>query len=280
MSKRNLNLRDSPPVTRHPSHQYPVALTIAGSDSGGGAGVQADLKTFAAFGVHGASAITCLTAQNPRRVLAVESTPAKMLRQQIEAVFQELRPAAVKTGMLLSVENVRTVANFFRSQRRPLLVVDPVMVSTSGASLLAPAAIKVLQERLLPLATLVTPNLREAEILTGRKITSVENMRAAAREIHTRFGCAALVKGGHWRGTHEAVDIFFDGRAELLLNARFIKGVRTHGTGCTFSAAITAALALGHDLPRAVGLAKNYITQAIAGSYRVGKHFALNPLFH
>jgi hydroxymethylpyrimidine/phosphomethylpyrimidine kinase len=231
MSKRNVNLRDewrvtsheqsriAPPATRHPSHQYPVALTIAGSDSGGGAGIQADLKTFAAFGVHGASAITCLTAQNPRRVLAVESTPAKMLRQQIEAVFQELRPAAVKTGMLLSVENVRIVANFFRSQRRPPLVVDPVMVSTSGASLLAPAAIKVLQERLLPLATLVTPNLRETEILTGGKITSVENMRAAAREIHTRFGCAALVKGGHWRGTREAVDIFFDGRAELLLNA-------------------------------------------------------------
>ena len=181
MSKRNVNLRDewrvtgharsriAPPVTRHPSHQYPVALTIAGSDSGGGAGIQADLKTFAAFGVHGASAITCLTAQNPRRILAVESTPAKMVRRQIEAVFQELRPAAVKTGMLLSVENVRTVANFFRSQRRPPLVVDPVMVSTSGASLLAPAAIKVLQERLLPLATLVTPNLRETEILTGGK---------------------------------------------------------------------------------------------------------------
>ena len=267
-------------------------MTIAGSDSGGGAGIQADLKTFAAFGVHGASAIACLTAQNPRRVLAVESTTAKMLRQQIVAVFQELRPAAVKTGMLLSAENVRAVANFFRSQRRPPriaawpprgftpLVVDPVMVSTSGASLLAPAAIQVLKEQLLPLATLVTPNLRETEILTGGKITSVENMRAAAREIHTRFGCAALVKGGHLRGRREAVDIFFDGRTELLLTAGFIKGVRTHGTGCTCSAAITAALALGHDLPRAVGLAKNYVTQAIAGSYRVGKHFALNPLFH
>jgi hydroxymethylpyrimidine/phosphomethylpyrimidine kinase len=276
------------------NHQssIPVALTIAGSDSGGGAGIQADLKTFAAFGVHGASAITCLTAQNPRRVLAVEPAPANMLRRQIEAVFQELRPAAVKTGMLLSVENVRTVANFFRSQRRPPriaarpprgftpLVVDPVMVSTSGASLLAPAAIKVLQERLLPLATLVTPNLPETEILTGGKITSVENMRAAAREIYARYGCAALVKGGHGRGMREAVDIFFDGRTELLLTAQFIKGVRTHGTGCTCSAAITAALALGHDLPRAVGLAKNYITQAIAGGYRVGKHFALNPLFH
>ena len=262
------------------NHQCPVALTIAGSDSGGGAGIQADLKTFAAFGVHGASAISCLTAQNPRRVLAVESTPAKMLRQQIVAVFQELRPAAVKTGMLLSAENVRAVARFLKSRRRPSLVVDPVTVSTSGTRLLTPAGIRVLQERLLPLATLVTPNLPEAEILTGERIASVESMRAAARMIHTRFGCAALVKGGHLRGMPEAVDIFFDGRTELLLTAPFIKGVRTHGTGCTYSAAITAGLALGHDLPRAVGLAKNYITQAIAGGYRVGKHFTLNPLFH
>ncbi|HEV2435018.1 MAG TPA: bifunctional hydroxymethylpyrimidine kinase/phosphomethylpyrimidine kinase [Verrucomicrobiae bacterium] len=258
----------------------PVALTIAGSDSGGGAGIQADLKTFAAFGVHGACAVTCLTAQNPRRVLAVEPTTAKMLRQQIEAVFQEWSPAAVKTGMLLSAENVQAVANYLKSQRRPPLVVDPVMVSTSGARLLAPAALKVLKEQLLPLAILVTPNLHETEILTGGKITSVEKMRAAACEIHARFGCAALVKGGHLQGMREAVDVFCDGRTELLLTAPFIKGVRTHGTGCTYSAAITAALARGHDLPRAVGLAKNYVTRAIAGSYRVGKHFALNQLFH
>jgi hydroxymethylpyrimidine/phosphomethylpyrimidine kinase len=258
----------------------PVALTIAGSDSGGGAGIQADLKTFAAFAVHGASAITCLTAQNSRRVLAAESTTAKMLRQQIEAVFQELPPAAVKTGMLVSAENVRTVARFFKGQRRPPLVVDPVMISTSGARLLAPTAIKVLKERLLPLATLVTPNLHETEILTGGRIASVDDMRAAAREIHSRFGCAALVKGGHLRGTREAVDVFYDGRTELLLTAPFIKNVRTHGTGCTCSAAITAALALGHDLPGAVGLAKHYVTQAIAGSYRIGKHSVLNQLFH
>jgi len=261
----------------------PVALTIAGSDSGGGAGIQADLKTFVAFGVHGASAITCLTAQNPRRVLAVESTAANMLRRQIEAVFEELHPLAVKTGMLLTAENVRVVADFFgvRGGRVPIaLVVDPVMVSTSGARLLAPAAFKILQERLLSLATLVTPNLEEAEILIGEKIASVESMRAAVREIHTRFGCAALVKGGHLRAMRDAVDIFFDGRTELLLTAPFIKGVRTHGTGCTYSAAITAALALGRDLPQAVGMAKKYITQAIACGYRVGKHFALNPLFH
>jgi len=257
----------------------PVALTIAGSDSGGGAGVQADLKTFAAFGVHGASAIACLTAQNPRRVLAVELCSPRMLKRQIEAVFEELRPAAVKTGMLFSTENVRVTADFFKRGRCPLLVVDPVMISTSGASLLQPAAIKILKERLLPSALLVTPNLHEAEVLTGGRITSVENMRAAARNIHASFGCAVLVKGGHLTDVRDAVDIFFDGRIELLLTAPFIKGVRTHGTGCTYSAAITAALALGHHLPQAVGLAKNYITQAIARSYRIGNHCGLNHDF-
>ena len=254
----------------------PVALTIAGSDSGGGAGVQADLKTFAAFGVHGASAITCLTAQNPRRVLAMELCSPRMLRRQIEAVFEELHPAAVKTGMLFSAENVRVIAGFFKKGRHPLLVVDPVMISTSGIMLLQPAAIKILKERLLPSAMLVTPNLHEAEVLIGEKITTVENMRAAARKIHARFGCAALVKGGHLPDVCEAVDIFFDGRTELLLAAPFIKSVRTHGTGCTYSAAITAALALGCHLPKAVELAKNYITQAIARSYRVGNHSGLN----
>lgn len=255
----------------------PVALTIAGSDSGAGAGIQADLKTFAAFGVHGVSAIACLTAQNPRRVLAIESVSPKMLRRQIEAVFEELPPAAVKTGMLFSVENIRVIAGFFKQQKCPSLIVDPVMVSTSGARLLEPAAISILKERLLPLATLVTPNLPEAEVLTREKIISVENMRAAARKIHAHFGCAALVKGGHLRGLREAADIFFDGRTELLLTAPFIKGVRAHGTGCAYSAAITAALALGRNLPEAIGQAKNFITRAIAQSYRVKNHAVLNP---
>jgi len=258
--------------------QLPVALTIAGSDSGGGAGIQADLKTFAALGVHGASAIACLTAQNPRRVLAVESCSPKMLRQQIEAVFEELRPAAVKTGMLLTAENVRVVAEFFGARpARPRipLIVDPVLISTSGARLLEPATLKILKEQLLPLATLVTPNLDEAEILTGRRPASAEEMREAAKEIRLKFGCAVLVKGGHLRGGREAADIFSDGKTELLLSAPFVKGVRTHGTGCTYSAAICAALALGHDLPRAVEIGKNFITAAIAGSYRIGKHFAL-----
>lgn len=274
MAERNVN-RQSSIV----NHQYPVALTIAGSDSGGGAGIQADLKVFAAFGVHGASALTCLTAQNPRRVLAVQTASAGMLRRQIEAVFEELRPAAVKTGMLFSAENVLTLAHFFQKKKRLLLVVDPVMMATSGARLLESAAVKVLKERLLPLATLTTPNLPEAEILIGHRLASAEDLRAAAREIHQRFGCAAVVKGGHWRKGREAVDYYFDGNTELMLSAPFIKNVHTHGTGCAYSAAITAALALGHDLPRAVGMAKHYITQAIGQSYRVGKHIVLNHLF-
>ncbi len=254
--------------------KMPVALTIAGSDSGGGAGIQADLKTFAALGVHGTSAIACLTAQNPRRVLAVEPCPPKMLRQQMEAVFEELKPAAVKTGMLYTPENLRAVARFFDGRRLPL-VVDPLMISTSGAILLQPAAVKILREKLLPLATLITPNLDEAQLLAGRKITSLEAMREAAREIHRRFGAAVLVKGGHLKGAREAADIFFDGATELLLSAPFVKGVRTHGTGCTYSAAICAALALGHGLPQAIETGKDFITAAIRDSRQIGKHFVL-----
>jgi hydroxymethylpyrimidine/phosphomethylpyrimidine kinase len=254
--------------------KIPVALTIAGSDSGGGAGIQADLKTFAALGVHGASAITCLTAQNPRRVLGIEACSPKMLRQQIEAVFEELPARAVKTGMLFSAENVRVVAKFFQKTKCPLIV-DPVLVSTSGARLLEPAAIKILKNKLLPLATLVTPNLDETEILTGHRPRSIAEMRTAAGEIHSRYGCAALVKGGHLKNALAAVDVFFDGKTGLQLRAPFVKGVRTHGTGCVYSAAICAALALGLDLPDAIQLGKKFVTAAIAGSRRVGNHFVL-----
>jgi len=257
----------------------PVALSIAGSDSGGGAGIQADLKTFAALGVHGTSAIACLTAQNPRVVIGIEPCSPKMLRQQIEAVFAELPPAAVKTGMLFSVENISVVAGFLRNSKfiskNLKLVVDPVMVATSGGKLLPAAAEKILREKLLPLAALVTPNLDEAEILAGQKITSPEQMREAARKIHARFGCGVLLKGGHLKNWREALDVFYDGKTELLLSAQFIRGVPTHGTGCTYSAAIAAALALGQNLPAAVVTGKNFITAAIAGSYRIGSHFAL-----
>jgi hydroxymethylpyrimidine/phosphomethylpyrimidine kinase len=210
-------------------------------------------------------------------VLAVQPATARMVRQQLEAVFAELRPAAVKTGMLYSKPIMQEVARFLREIKRLPLVVDPVMVATSGALLLKPAALRCLQRDLLPLATLITPNLPEAERLTGRRLGSVEDMRAAARWLFERHGCAVLVKGGHLRGSREAADVFFDGREELLLTAPFIQGVSTHGTGCTYAAAIAGHLALGHRLPRAVALAKEFITQAIAQSVRVGRHTVLNP---
>jgi hydroxymethylpyrimidine/phosphomethylpyrimidine kinase len=256
--------------------QWPVALTIAGSDSGGGAGIQADLKTFAAHRVHGASAITCITAQNPAGVTGIQAASPALVRQQMEAVFAELPPQAVKTGMLYSAAIIRTVAEFFDAPDRPPLVLDPVMVATSGARLLQPAAIRALTEQLLPLAELVTPNLDEAALLTGRPLRTVEDLRTAARELHERYGCAALVKGGHLRGMREAVDVFYDGRQELLFTAPFIKGVSTHGTGCTYSAAITAARARGKSLSAAVASAKQFITDAIRTSYRIGRFTALN----
>jgi hydroxymethylpyrimidine/phosphomethylpyrimidine kinase len=261
------------------SRSIPIALTIAGSDSGGGAGIQADLKTFAALGVHGTSAITCVTAQNPRRVLGVEPCEPAMVRRQIEAVFAELRPAAVKTGMLYSAEIIRAVAGFFKRSSRPPLVVDPVMIATSGARLLKPSAIALLKTGLLPLAAVVTPNLPEAETLVGRRLRSLEDMRGASREIQRRSGCAVLLKGGHLRGGREAADIFFDGRDELLLTAPFVKGVSTHGTGCTYSAAIAGFLALKRPLPDAVIAAKEHISNAIARSRKAGGHSVLDSFW-
>jgi hydroxymethylpyrimidine/phosphomethylpyrimidine kinase len=257
----------------------PVALTIGGSDSGGGAGIQADLKTFAAFGVHDTCAITSVTAQNPMGVLGVRGVHPRLIQQQMEAVFAELPPSAVKTGMLFSEKSVAVVADFFKASpwKKSPLVVDPVMVATSGATLLSAAAIDRLRNDLLPLATLVTPNLSEAVILAGQEIESIEDMRRAAKRIYAYFGCAVLLKGGHLPESPEAVDIFFDGRTELMLAAPRVSGIRTHGTGCTYSAAVCAALALGNDLSRAVQIAKQFISSSIAGSYRVGGHFALNP---
>ena len=255
--------------------KLPIVLTIAGSDSGGGAGIQADMKTFAALDVHGTTAITCLTAQNPKSVTAVEAATPRMVLQQIEAVLAELRPQAAKTGMLFSAEIIESVAEAWRKLDIPL-VVDPVMVSTSGARLLQSAAVKALKDKLLPISTLVTPNLDEAEILVKQKIGSVEDLRKAAREIRNSFGCASLVKGGHLRGEKDAVDIFWDGKTELLLSAPFVKNVSTHGTGCTYSAAITAYLARGKSLPSAVEQAKSFITSAIAKSYRISKYYGLS----
>lgn len=256
----------------------PIALTIAGSDSGGGAGIQADLKTFAALGAHGASAITCLTAQNPRAVLGIHPCTSAMVGLQIEAVFEELPPAALKTGMLYSGEIIRAVAASLKklAPRGLPLILDPVMVATSGARLLKPGAIAALKRELFPLATLVTPNIDEAEILIGRKITSIDSARAAAREIHELFGCAALVKGGHLRDSKQAIDFFHGKGEEWLLEAPFIKGVSTHGTGCTYSAAITAWCAHGLDLAKAVARAKEFITQAISHHQTAARHSVLN----
>ncbi len=262
-------------MRRFPSR--PSALTIAGSDSGGGAGIQADLKVFSALGVHGTTAITCVTAQSPKGVLGIQALTPKLVRLQIEAVLAELPPRAVKTGMLFSTAIIREVVAMFPAKEGPPLVVDPVMVATSGARLLKPSAIRALLDALLPLAAVVTPNLDEAEILVGHPVRTIDALRAAAREIHARFGCAALVKGGHLPAGPEAVDFFYDGRTELLLAAPFVRGVSTHGTGCTYSAAIAAGLALGHKLPDAVARAKQTVTDAIAGSVRVGKHWALSP---
>ncbi|MBI4659746.1 MAG: bifunctional hydroxymethylpyrimidine kinase/phosphomethylpyrimidine kinase [Verrucomicrobia bacterium] len=253
----------------------PIALTIAGSDSGGGAGIQADLKTFAALGVHGTTAITCVTAQNPERVLAVQECRPDMVRKQIEAVFAEMAPSALKTGMLFSTEIIRVVANVLRLKHRLPLVVDPVMIATSGGRLMKASALKTLLHELLPLSALVTPNVDEARVLAEVPIRSPEDLRTAARRIHHRFGCAALVKGGHLSRLRQAIDIYYDGRTELMLEAPFLRGFATHGTGCTYSAAIAAYLALGKSLPSAVTLAKQYVTEAIARSGRAAGHWVL-----
>lgn len=260
--------------------KQPCALTIAGSDSGGGAGAQMDLKVFASLGVHGTSAITCVTAQNPKGVSGIQACRPDMVRAQIDAVFEGFSIRAVKTGMLYSAPIIRAIVEFFEARKkRPPLIVDPVMVATSGSRLLRPSAQRALMEELLPLASLVTPNLSEAEILTGDKIVEVDELRAAARKIHSRFGCAALVKGGHLRGVNEAVDFFFDGETELLLKAPFVKGVTTHGTGCSYSAAAAGYMALGCELSYAVEMSKRHITQSIAQSVSVGRHSVLNSFW-
>ena len=261
--------------------KLPIALSIAGSDSGGGAGIQADLKTFASLKVHGTSVITCLTAQNPNRIIGMQPCRPAMVRAQLAAVFEELPPLAVKTGMLFSSAIIREVAAFLACARKtPLLIVDPVMVATSGSHLIEPKAIDMMKKVLLPMATLVTPNLAEAEALTGFRIRRPEDLRKAARELQQKFGCATLVKGGHITDSKTATDIFCDGKTELMLSAPFIRGIATHGTGCLYSAAIAAYCALGCNLVDAVRLAKNYTTRAIAQSISASGHSVLNSFWN
>ena len=246
-----------------------VALTIAGSDSSGGAGIQADLKTFAAFGVYGASVVTALTAQNTRGVHAIAAVGASFVAAQLDAVLDDLDVGAAKTGMLLSAAVIDAVADRLATRPLPHLVVDPVLVATTGEALLEPAGIARLRERLVPLATLLTPNLREAEALTGRPVANPADMRAAARALLDLGARAVLVKGGHLQG--EALDLLDDGRNVRELSAPRIATRDTHGTGCMLSAAIAAGLARGLDLTAAVVAAKRYVTRAIESAPRVGR---------
>ena len=247
----------------------PVALTVAGSDSGGGAGIQADLKTFHAFGVFGTSAVTAITAQNTLGVTAVHAVPLDVVRAQIDAVASDLPPAAVKSGMLATAALVEAVADALRDHRLEAYVLDPVMVATSGDRLLDEDAEEAVVRRLLPLAALVTPNLHEAGILTGAPVSTFDDMRRAARALVDAGAGAALVKGGHL-AEREAVDVLWDGREERVWRRRRLPARNTHGTGCTLSAAVAAGLARGASLPDAVDTAVDYVARAIAGAPDLG----------
>jgi hydroxymethylpyrimidine/phosphomethylpyrimidine kinase len=253
----------------------PAVLTIAGSDSGGGAGIQADLKTFSALSVFGASAITCVTAQNPREVTAIAALDPDVVRQQILAVCSAFDIRAAKTGMLYSAEIIQAVAAADVRQGIPILVVDPVMVSASGARLLKEDAIDALRTVLLPEARVVTPNLHEAEILCGHPISSVEGLVEAAREIGDHYDVACVAKGGHLSGD-EVVDVLYDEGDEHIFKARRVHLHETHGAGCAFSAALTAFLARRELMKHAVARAKEYVRQAMENSVQVGHHHPLN----
>ncbi len=258
--------------------KLPVALTIAGSDSGGGAGIQADLKTFAALGVHGCSVITALTAQNTITVTAIQDVPPAFVRAQFDAVVPDLRPAAAKTGMLSSPEIIEAVAAAVDHYRLERLVVDPVMVAKGGAKLLRDEAVAALRARLLPLAAVLTPNLPEAEVLLGRRVQTLEERRLAARDLRALGPRAVVVKGGH--AEDEPVDVLFDGAEMVELAGRRVDTRNTHGSGCTFSAAIAAGLARGLPAAVAVAEAKEFISGAIAGAIEAGEgHGPVNPMW-
>jgi hydroxymethylpyrimidine/phosphomethylpyrimidine kinase len=246
------------------------ALTIAGSDSGGGAGIQADLKTFMAFGVYGMSALTALTAQNTVGVQGIFDVSPEFVREQIRSVMTDIGTDAAKTGMLSHADIVKAVAEAVREFRIPNLVVDPVMIAKSGAPLLAPDARKSLCEELLPLATVITPNVFEAEAILGRKIEDLDAMKMAARELKN-IGCQWVVlKGGRLDIESQAVDVLFDGRDHILFRSPRLESKCTHGSGCTFASAITAGLAKGLTPPDAVKRAKDYVTEAIRKGVSLG----------
>ena len=243
-------------------------MTIAGSDSGAGAGIQADLKTFAALGVYGTSAITAITAQNTVGVTAVLALGPKLVAAQIDAIVGDIGAHAAKTGMLANAAIIDTVVKKIRQHGLKNLVVDPVMVATSGDLLLQNSAVQALRGKLIPLATVVTPNILEAEQLTGMKLGTAVEIREAARRIIAMGAKSVLIKGGHRKGP--ALDLFYDGQIFTPLSAPRIRTNNTHGTGCTLSAAIAAYLAQGERLDHAVTRAKNFITRALRASFAIG----------
>ena len=246
-----------------------TALTIAGSDSSGGAGIQADIKTMTANGVYAMSAITALTAQNTTGVYGIlESTP-DFLAQQLDCIFTDIYPDAVKTGMVSSTALIEVIADKLKQYQAKNIVVDPVMVATSGAALLQPEAVSALKEQLLPLAEVATPNIPEAEVLSGMTITSAEDMEAAARAIGGKYGCAVLCKGGH--RINDANDYLWQNGEGRWFAGRRIDNPNTHGTGCTLSSAIAANLAKGLPLLEAVEKAKEYLSGALSAMLDLGK---------
>lgn len=253
-----------------------IALTAAGSDSGGGAGIQADLKTFHQFGVFGTSVITAITAQNTLGVTDWKAVEISLLRSQLNAVLTDLRPAALKSGMLPNAAVIREVANAIRSFELTNYVLDPVMVATSGDVLVESDAVAAIRNELFPLAALVTPNLDEASILLGRQIRDVDAMREAAPALAGMGAKAVLLKGGHLSGSSEIVDVYFDGELIVHRHPR-INTTSTHGTGCTLSAAVTAQLAAGAAMKDAVRVAVDFVHRAIADAPRLGSgHGPLN----
>jgi hydroxymethylpyrimidine/phosphomethylpyrimidine kinase len=260
----------------------PVALTIAGSDSGGGAGLQADLKTFAALGVFGTSAVTALTAQNTAGVRGVHATPTGFVVAQIAAVLDDLPVSAVKTGMLATAATVAAVADLAAQGRLPHLVVDPVMVSSSGDRLLEPAAEAAYRDRLFPHAAVVTPNLREAEALLGTAIRGRAEQHEAARALGDLGPAVVVVKGGHPVGPPdgEAVDVVWDGRKTYELRAPWVDTPNTHGSGCSFASAAAAHLAQGDDPRTALAGAKAFVSRAVAGGARWRLGAGHGPLDH
>lgn len=257
-------------MTANTGSIVPVALTIAGSDSGGGAGIQADLRTFAFHCVHGTSAITCVTAQNTLGVTRVDALSAAAVIAQIQAVVGDIGVQATKTGMLLNQEIIGAVANQVEAFRLNNLVVDPVMVSRTGAQLIDNDAIMCLREKLIPLASIVTPNRYEAQLLAGLEIHTLDDMRSAAQRIHQLGAKAVLVKGGGMQGSLRGVDIWFDGNKLETVSAATVDTTNTHGTGCTLAAAIAANLATGKDLFSSVRLAKDYVTTALKYALSIG----------